>query len=568
MPFIYSANRQKIELTLSADDIGVRFESQEVAPRAFRAARAAFSTRAAFSNGHAAPESLPRRFGRVMLLNHPGASRSSFATVRDALPSRMMRDVKRTLPVFTENESGLRVIATREVTVRFKPKTSEKQRQKALAGLKMTEDRASSFAARQFVVRPTEDIDETGILELANTLCEYDDLIEYAAPNFVSEYRKSAVPNDPRLNAQWHLNNTGAKGALAGEDVDALLAWRITPGVDPNVVIAIVDDGVDLDHRDLKRNIWVNPNPNAPDRNGRNFYDDDFDPRPRHFNRPFDVTDFNDIHGTPCAGVAAAVGNNRQGVVGIAHRCKVLAVKIFGADSIAPNDRVADSIRYAGMRAQVISNSWGGPPNPDLEAAINDVTRTGRGGKGCLVFCATGNENKRSIDFPSRYANAIAVGASNDLGKRSGYSNHGPGISFVAPSDDDELRQGITTTDVSIRNRGYNLKGTYTDIFGGTSSATPLAAGIGALVLSVNPGLNWDEARDLLRATAEKIDPRGGNYQDGFSLKYGYGRLNAHQAVVQAQSGPVRSLGGAKKGVKKKTSSAKAAKSASQLNKR
>ncbi len=547
MPFIYSANRQKIELTLSADDIGVRFESPESAPRAVRAVSAALEA-------EPTRRALPRRYGRVVLVHHPSASLTSFATVRDALPSRLVREVKRTLPVFTENESGMRLIATREVTVRFKSKVSEKQQQKVLASLKMTKDRASHFASRQFVVRPTDDIDETVILELANTLAEYDDVTEYAAPNFVSEYRKTAVPNDPRLNAQWHLNNTGARGALAGEDVDALLAWQITPGGDPNVVIAIVDDGVDLRHRDLKQNIWANPNPTAPDRNGRNFYDDNFDPRPRYFRPPYDVTDFNDIHGTPCAGVAAAVGNNRQGVVGVAYRCKILAVKIFGADSIAPNDRVADSIRYAGLHAQVISNSWGGPPNPDLEAAINDVTRTGRGGKGCLVFCATGNSNRSSIDYPARYANAIAVGASNDLGKRSWYSNYGQGISFVAPSNDDDTRQGITTTDVSARNRGYNLNGNYTDDFGGTSSATPLAAGIGALVLSVKPSLTWQEARDLLRATAEKIDSRGANYQNGFSFRYGYGRLNAHQAVVQAQSRSVKSRDGAKKAAKKKAS--------------
>lgn len=530
MPFIYSAQHQKIELTLSADDIGVRFETPDVTPRAVRAVRAAITETAASA------ATAPQSYDRVLLLHQPGAARTSFATVRDALPALMTRNVRRTLPVFTENESGLRVVATREITVRFKPRVTEQRQARVLADLDLVKDRPSDFVPRQWIVLPVRDIDETVIIELANKLAERTDVVEYAAPNFVSEHRKAAATDDPQLAAQWHLHNTGANGGRAGEDVAALPAWDIAPGGSPTIVIAIVDDGVDIHHPDLKPNIWVNPDPNAPDRNGRNFYDGNNDPRPRYFNAPFDVTDFNDIHGTPCAGVAAAVGNNRRGVVGIAYQCKILPVKIFGADAIAPNDQVADAIRYAGLHAQVISCSWGGPLNPDLEAAINDVTRTGRGGKGCLVFCATGNSNRARIDFPASHPRALAVGASNDQGKRAGYSNFGQGISFVAPSNGGN--QGITTTDVTQRNRGYNLRGSYTDDFGGTSSATPLAAGIGALVLTMNPRLTWQQARDLLRATADKIDASGGNYQSGFSLKYGHGRLNAHKAVIAAQPQP------------------------------
>jgi subtilisin family serine protease len=463
-----------------------------------------------------------------------------------------VREVKRTLPVFTENISGLRVVATREITVRFKPKVTERQQNKVLNALNLTKERANEFTRRQFIVAPKEDIDETVILDLANRLVEFDDAVEYAAPNFVSEHRKAAATNDPRLNAQWHLNNNGTNGALQGEDVDAFAAWDITLGGSRDIVIAVVDDGVEISHRDLKANIWINPDPNAPDRNGRNFYDNDFDPRPRYFNQPFDMTAINDIHGTPCAGVAAAAGNNRRGVVGIAYKCRILPVKIFGADVIAPNDQVANAIRYAGLKADVVSCSWSSPWNTDLEAAINDVTQTGRGGKGCLVFCATGNERRASIAFPARHPNALAVGASNDQGKRSLYSNYGQGLSFVAPSSDPERnRQGIATTDVSRRNRGYNLNGSYTNDFGGTSSATPLAAGIGALVLSINPALMWQQARDLLQATADKIDAASGDYQNGYSLKYGYGRLNAHRAALQAQSTIVRTSTRAKKAAKR-----------------
>ncbi len=526
MPHIYSATGARIELELSPDDIGVRFEGAENTTRALRAMRASDTA----PTGRAAAHG----FSRVMLLHDPGASRSSFATVRNALPRREMNAVRRTLPVFKEPESGLRMVATREIAVRFKPRVTPAQQAKLLMSLKLTVVRENEFEPRQRIVEPVEQIDETVILDLANSLSEAPE-VSFAAPNFVSEHRKDFTPNDPMLARQWHLSNPGTGGALAGEDVDALLAWDVTPGGDARVAIAIIDDGVDIAHPDLRANIWVNPDASAPDRNGRNFYDNNNDPRPRYFSPPYDSTEINDIHGTPCAGVAAARGNNRKGVCGIAYNCRILPVKIFGADALASNEQVANAIRYAGQHAQVLSCSWGGAPNPDLESAISDVGTNGRGGRGCLVFCATGNEYVTSISHPARYEAAIGIGASNDRGRRSRYSNTGRGIDFVAPSSDDD-RPGISTTDVTYPNRGYNPTGAYTDTFGGTSSATPLAAGIGALLLSMRPTCTRDQAYAILRETAEKIDAGGGAYRSGFSLQYGYGRLNAHAAVVRAQA--------------------------------
>jgi subtilisin family serine protease len=531
MAHIYSLTGYKISLTLSPDDIGVRFETPDVAAEAFRSVRASVSRSAA--PGVAQYRLVPRRFDRTMLLHEPGAARTAFSTARNALSNRAMTNVRRTLPVYVEEESQLRVIVTREITVRFKPNVTESRRTKILKDLSLTIRAINEFNPRQYVVVPAGDVDESDTIRLANRLSESSE-VEYAAPNFVSESRKLAVTNDPLLSTQWHLNNAGGKGAITGEDVKAFSAWDVTPGGKPKVVIAIVDDGVDIDHPDLQANIWVNPKAAAPDRNGRNFFDDNFDPRPHYFHGPFDDTVLNDIHGTACAGVAAAVGNNSAGVAGVAYACTILPVKVFGGEGLAPNDRLANSIRYAGQHADVISNSWGVPRNPDVESAIQDVVETGRRGKGCLVFCATGNEYSQRIGFPSNHPLALAVGASNDRGKRSKYSNRGKGIQFVAPSDDpDRNRQGISTTDVSIKNRGYS-KTLYTKDFSGTSSATPLAAGIGALVLSVNPSLTWKQVRSILRSTADKIDFAGGTYTNGYSIHYGFGRLNAFEAVKRA----------------------------------
>lgn len=544
MAYVYSYRGKKISLTLSPDDVGVRFETPEVAAEAFRSVRAIVER--ATPRGETRYRIAPRRFGRTMLLHDPGAARTAISTVRNALSARAMTGVRRTLPVYIEDESQLRVVVTREITVRFKPKTTAAQRTRVLKDLDLTIKEANEFNKNQFIVVPAGDIDESETIRTANRLSEQPQ-VEYAAPNFVSESRKLAIPNDPQLRAQWHLNNSGANDGLEGEDVRAFEAWNITPGGKRNIVIAIVDDGVDLEHPDLQANIWVNPKATAPDRNGRNFFDDDFNPRPRYFARPFDETDLNDIHGTPCAGVAAAVGNNKTGVTGIAYRCQILAVKVFGGEGLAPNDRIADAIRYSGQKADVISNSWAVPRNPDVESAIDDVVKTGRGGKGALVFCATGNEYKQAIGFPASHPSALAVGASNDQGKRSEYSNRGQGTQFVAPSSDhDRDRQGITTTDVSIKNRGY-AKGAYCSDFGGTSSSTPLAAGIGALVLSVNPSLTWKQARSILRGTADKIDSEGKTYKKGYSIHYGFGRLNAFKAVERAANGVKRKRAAAKK---------------------
>jgi subtilisin family serine protease len=543
MAFIYSASGEKIGLTPSQNDIGIRFDNIDVARRAMRALEPAVELPGSGRRVmiESLPTASPRRFDRIMLMNDLGAADAPVEAVVNSLSRKFLSKTDRTYPVFVEDRSGLRVVATDEITVRFKPKTSAARRNKLLHGLGLATARAAEFVPDQFVVAPSSPTFKSGFrtIELANALREANDLVELSAPNFVSEHRKGQVPNDPLFPSQWYLNNAGDNGALAGEDVRALDAWKLTNGGNSSVVIAIVDDGVDLLHPDLRANLWSNPKPDAPDLHGRNFYDGTFDPSPHYFQPPNNQLEGNDIHGTPCAGVAAAVASNSKGVAGIAYQCRILAVKIFGADALAPNDRVADAIRYASLHAAVISCSWTGPAaNPDLEAAIQESARSGRDGKGTLIFCATGNGDAKGngvnrIGFPASHAMALAVGASNDQGKRSRYSNHGKGLEFVTPSSDIG-RPGITTTDVARKNRGYSLGNSYTDEFGGTSAATALAAGVAALVLSANPELTWQQVRDILRSTADKIDKAGGNYQKGWSEQYGHGRLNAGKAVAAA----------------------------------
>ena len=429
--------------------------------------------------------------------------------------------------VFRDPAGRVRVIY-REVLVRFGPAVPESRRKAVLARHDLEIRRRNPFVPDQVIAvdRRRRMLAER-TLELANALTELPEVV-FAFPNFVSEFAREAVPAP--IDAQWHLAMIGAPAA-----------WAITQG--KRVTVAVLDDGIDVAHPNLKRNIKRVRDPNElRDRRGRDFFvdpdlPDHFDPRPKRFRFPYDQMAGNDIHGTPCAGVVAGSGE-RGGVLGVAPQAKVLAVKLFQADDLAEEGRVANAIRYATAFADILSCSWSGPISPDIELALQEAG-AGRGGLGCPVFCATGNRGEARVAYPARSHFAIAVGASTDGERRADYSSYGPEVAVVAPSSGGA--RAILTTDVSIPSRGFNLgstaaggeDGLHTNGFGGTSSAAPLAAGIAALVLAAHPGLSRDKVRDVLEATAARIGPAN-SYRNGRSEEYGAGRVDAAQAVARA----------------------------------
>lgn len=480
------------------------------------------------------------------------ASESPLAKTNRAFFGRPVRSIPGVLatapapgppPVaFRERATGLVRTFKHEIAVRYRAGTSEATRTAILDRFGLELRRRNPFVGNQVIVVDRSRARSGDVLlEVANECAALDEVL-FATPNFVSQYRRGlAAPP----SVQWHLDNRGrAGGQKKGEDVDALAAWKLTRGK-REIVVAVIDDGVDVEHPLLKRNVWRNPRKSARDSVGRDFFlpDDDpdhFNPRPKKFRFPFDEMPGNDIHGTPCAGVVVAVGG---AAFGIAPGARVLAVKVFHADEFAADERVADAIRYAATQADVLSCSWSGGASPDIQLALEDVKRLGRKGRGAAVFCATGNESKPEraapVGFPARDANAIGVGASTDQADLASYSNVGSEVDFVAPSSGGVL--GIFTTDVSVAGRGFNVgradkggrDGLCTSQFGGTSSATPLAAGVAALLLSANPKLGSDEVRGILRATADKI---GAGYDaNGFSPRFGFGRINAASAVAEAK---------------------------------
>lgn len=298
-------------------------------------------------------------------------------------------------PVLVDPESLKRLVATDELLVRLRDGVSLEDFRPELeaAGCslvrKTRNERMSVFLVR------LQDPKEADPLQTSRKLAEHP-LVQWATPNFTRQLQFFGIPNDPLFYAQWHLHNTGQNFAKAGADVDAPEAWDITTG-SSNIVIAIIDDGIDLQHPDLR--LWVNPGEsgggrenNRMDDDGNGYVDDFVGWNFKNNNN--NPNPGADAHGMGCAGVAAAIGNNNTGVAGIAYGCRILPVKISdGTESGFSSDVVlGEAISYAARYADVLNNSWGGvPPSSFINNAIDDAVANGRGGKGCPVFFATGN---------------------------------------------------------------------------------------------------------------------------------------------------------------------------------
>jgi len=301
---------------------------------------------------------------------------------------------------------------------------------------------------------------------------------------------------------EWHLHNVGQSGAVRGVDVAAVPAWQVTLG-SPDIAICVVDSGVETTHEAF-----------VPERMrpGYDFAEKDSNPAPA-----------GSYHGTACAAVAAAGGPNGQ-VLGVAPRCSIIPVRRTGLDD---HLALAEALVWAADQgADVISCSWGVDGRrwvlPDVvRSAFQYIVTHGRNGRGVPIFWAAGNGNEDiSTDEWASSELTIAVAASTDQGRRAPYSDFGVEVDVCAPSSGGV--NAITTAD----NLGY------TDRFGGTSSAAPLAAGVAALVLSLAPNLRWTELRDLLRASSRKIDPQNGQYDaNGHSPMYGHGQVDAAAAL-------------------------------------
>ncbi|HHT9125393.1 MAG TPA: S8 family serine peptidase [Candidatus Brocadiia bacterium] len=351
-------------------------------------------------------------------------------------------------------------------------------------------------------------------LDVANNYHQMDG-VEWSHPDWIRRLELRHIPDDPLFPNQWHLNNNGAGGGVADADVDAPEAWDLTKG-DEEIIIAIIDDGVETNHEDFAGKVLP----------GRDVVNDNDNPNPQS----------GDNHGTAVAGLATANQDNGTGVSGVAPACKLMPIRLI-ADGATISDEAEAFLFAAQNGADIISNSWGPldgtgnvDPLPDVtKAAIDFAADNGRDGKGCIILFAAGNGNE-SVDNDgyASYEKVIAVGASTDQDKRASFSDFGSSLDIMAPG------KSTTTTD-RMGSVGYSNGNYFINGFDGTSASAPIAAGVAALMLSVNGELARSDVQAILQYTADKINPADANYNtSGFNQKYGYGRVNAYNAILEA----------------------------------
>ncbi|MDM9380931.1 S8 family serine peptidase [Chlorogloeopsis sp. ULAP01] len=420
--------------------------------------------------------------------------------------------------------------------------------------------------ANTFVFLVSEQATENPI-KITNHLISLPEIL-VAEPNIIVHQQHHYQPRDPLYPQQWYLNHKGGNQLANGSHISVENAWDITRGV-RSVVVAVVDDSFDLNHPDFQGSGKIV----AP----RDFKENDFLPLP---------DEQETSHGTACAGIALAEENG-TGIAGVAPGCALMPIRTTGFLDDESIEAIFDWATEKG--ASIISCSWGAsaiyfPLSLRQRTAITRAATKGRNGKGCVILFAAGNANrpingivyeqgwekniiKGNTKWLSGFAvhpDVIAVAASTSLNKKAAYSNWGSNISVCAPSNNASpgmwfqetgyiytqpaiataiSGRGMFTTD-QVGAAGYDSSN-FTDNFGGTSSATPVVAGVAALILSVNPDLSAKQVKRILEETADKIVDldadaqlglRYGSYdENGHSQWFGYGKVNALRAVQAAQ---------------------------------
>ncbi len=332
--------------------------------------------------------------------------------------------------------------------------------------------------------------------------------IKFAHPNFKIIKKTRAISNDPHADLLWHLEDTSYNNA----DVNIKEAWKYTKGA--GVKVAIYDDGIDINHVDLRENIYAYANFNDPNTNIPNPMSDSW-------------------HGTATTGILAAKENNRGGV-GVAPEVSLYAVG-YG-DTVAKDIQAYRWLMSEGV--SIINNSWGTYEQLDAYNEIfKELATKGRDGKGIIIIFASGNKTKgreKNLDLPnindeSESPFVISVAASTSYNRIASYSNFGKSVDFTAPGGSNV--NGIFTTDATGVD-GYNSSD-YNYNFMGTSAAAPIVAGVAALVLSINPELTREDVIKILKQTAQKLGVFDYD-ENGHNIHWGYGKVDAGRAVKLA----------------------------------
>ncbi len=354
-------------------------------------------------------------------------------------------------------------------------------------------------------------------LKLSNEFVEKK-LVDFAHPNFSVPHKKRA---EPLFIQQWYLYYEEQLLRKFGGEIDSSInvegAWEITKG--KGVKVAIIDDGFDLEHQDLKDG-YIAP---------KSFY---------RYNNDVSHVEKNDHHGTACAGIIGA-RENSYGMIGVAPEATLIPIQIY---SSILSDTIEAFYYARNQGASVINCSWGTNNVDDaLKEVIDDLATNGRDGRGIVIIFATGNDNISIETDESGLANVIGVGSSTNENMRAWYSNYGKEVDLVAPSGGGTLT--VTTLDPTGDNGKVTLSSSHPDYmfgtdstgFNGTSVSAPIVSGVVALMLAINPNLSKDEVQDILQKTAKKVDYLSYPNIDGRNDYLGYGKVDAFRAVKRAK---------------------------------
>ncbi|NOY71898.1 MAG: S8 family serine peptidase [Gammaproteobacteria bacterium] len=370
---------------------------------------------------------------------------------------------------------------------------------------------------------------------------------------FSAVYPWTIKPNDPLYSDQWHLKNTGQAGndnqrGKVGEDINIEPVWNSC--IDDScrgedIRIAVVDDGLEMRHEDLKENV-------VPGKS-YDYVDQDTTPSPGN-------------HGTSVAGIIAARDLNGLGVRGVAPRAELVGYNFLKALTL---ENLSDAMTRDAAQNHVSNNSWGPTGGagrlfdaPSIwRTAIETGHRIGRDGRGTVYVFAAGNGHSR-INFLGRsvlagnsnynghanYRGVVAVSAVTHSGRRASYSERGANLLVSAPGGEACETHSIMTTDIT-GSGGYNSglsrndvdNADYTACFGNTSAAAPMVSGVAALILQENPDLGWRDVHAILARSARKNDLSDSDWQtNGAGLQvnhnYGFGVVDAKAAVLLAKN--------------------------------
>ncbi len=325
-------------------------------------------------------------------------------------------------------------------------------------------------------------------------------------------------PNDPRMGDLWGLHNIGQTGGLPDADIDAPEAWDIQTG-SPDIVVAVIDTGIDYLHEDLAANLWVNQaewdGTTGVDDDGNGFIDDvmgwDF------VNEDNDPMDDNG-HGSHTAGTIGAVGDNEIGVTGVNWMVQLMPVKCFNSGGSGATDDIIEAILYAASFedggnkiVRITNNSWGGGRR---SKAMQDAISS----SGALFVASAGNSASSKKQYPAGYDldNIISVAATDHNDELASFSNFGSGwVDLAAP--------GVDILSTTLGNK-YSLKS-------GTSMAAPHVAGVAALIMAQSPDWYNDEIKTQIIATVDALPSLEGKVVSG-------GCLNARSALGGSEGPP------------------------------